>query len=144
MATERSRLFLCDTAALTCLSWQASQLHAAPAPLQHSPLSPPRRQWPQGAFQSHRQGPERCHSLLTLFRHLNVPLSRQGSLYVSFFTVEKNSISPQTHRQGKFLGHLQFAAETTVQPVNKATSTRCPGPTPTLYAPCLETRFKSC
>lgn len=82
--------------------------------------------------------------LTSLTQTLQVPLSWQGSLYISFFTVEKNSISPQTHRQGKFLGHLQFAAETTVQPVNKATSTRCPGPTPTLYAPCLETRFKSC
>lgn len=143
MATEGSRLFLCDTAALTCLSWQASHLHAAPAPRQHSPLSPPRRQWPQGAFQSHRQGPEQCHSSLTLFGDLNVPLSRQGSLYVSFFTVEKNSISAQAHRQGGSLGRLQFAAETTVPPVNEAASTRCPGPTPP-SPPRLETRFKSC
>lgn len=45
-------------------------------------------------FQSHQKGLQHCHSSLTLFRHLNIPLSRQGSLYIPFFTVEKLHHSP--------------------------------------------------
>ena len=75
-------------------------------------------------FQSHQKGLQHCCSSLTLFRHLNIPLCRQGSLYISFFTVEKNSIIPQIHPQGKFSGRLQFVAETAAQPGNKATPIR--------------------